>query len=178
MKKLLVIVVAVAFAVPCLAQTPQPARPGPEVSERLAYWVGTWRDETEIKVGDPSHPVGRSSITYACEWFASGFHVVCRAEGTGPRGKMTALLIRGYDIHKKVYSQYFISSRGETEFDNMTVTGNTWMSTWEGQEAGKAAGFRFVEVQESPTSYTYKVERSVAGGPWTVIEEGKATKVK
>ena len=72
----------------------------------------------------------------------------------------------------------FISSRGETEFDNMTVTGNAWISTWEEQEAGKPAKFRFVEAQESPTSYIYKVERSVAGGPWTVIEEGKASKVK
>jgi len=33
-------------------------------------------------------------------------------------------------------------------------------------------------VQVSPTSYMIKADCSVAGGSWTVIEEGKATKVK
>jgi hypothetical protein len=174
MKKLLVVAVVLAFAVPCLAQPP---KPGPEV-QKLAYWVGTWKSEGEVKVGDLSHPAGKFSSTDTCEWFAGGFHVVCRGEGTGPRGKMTDLLIRAYDTEAQVYTEYFISSRGETERDKMTLTGNTWMSTWEGQEAGKPAKFRFTQVQESPTSYTFKVEESVAGGLWTVIEEGKSTKVK
>ena len=34
------------------------------------------------------------------------------------------------------------------------------------------------QAQVSTTYYTFKVDYSVAGGPWTVIEEAKATKVK
>jgi len=34
-----------------------------------------------------------------------------------------------------------------------------------------------VEIVNNPAR-AIKVEHSVAGGPWTVIEEGKATKVK
>lgn len=40
------------------------------------------------------------------------------------------------------------------------------------------SAIRFRQVLVSPTSYTIKVDCSVAGGSWTVIEEGKATNVK
>ena len=33
-------------------------------------------------------------------------------------------------------------------------------------------------TEVSPTSYSYKVERSVEGGPWTQTIDWKATKVK
>jgi Protein of unknown function (DUF1579) len=180
MKKLLVIAIALAVVAPCLAQTaqtPQPPKPGPEV-HKLGYFVGTWKSEGEVKVGSPSNPAGKFSGTETCEWFAGGFQIVCRGEDTGPLGKMTFLDILSYDVEAKVYIGYFISSRGETESDTITVTGNTWTSTWEGKEAGKPEKVRYTQVQESPTSYTFKVERSVAGGPWTVIEEGKGTKAK
>ena len=176
MRKLLVIVV-LAFAVPCLAQPAQPPKPGPEV-QKLAYYLGTWKTEAEVKVGSPLYPVGKYSGTDTCEWFAGGFHLVCRGEGTGPAGKNTSLGILAYDAEAKVYTYYGISSIGETESGKMTVTGNTWTSTSEGKMADKPAKFRFTEVQVSPTSYTFKFETSVAGGPWTVFEEGKATKVK
>ena len=39
MKRVPVVVVVLAFAVPCLAQPP---KPGPEV-QKLAYYVGTWK---------------------------------------------------------------------------------------------------------------------------------------
>ena len=177
MKRLLVVAVALAFAVPCLAQTAQPPKPGPEV-QKLAYYLGTWKSEGEVKVGSPSHPAGKFAGTDTCEWFAGGFHLVCRGEGTGPRGKSTSMGILAYDTEAKVYTYYGISSLGETDSGKMTLTGNTWTSTFEGKMADKPAKFRFSEVQESPTSYTFKFESSVAGGPWTVIEEGKATKVK
>jgi len=177
MKRLLVIVVLL-LAVPCLAfGQAQPPKPGPEV-QKLAYYLGTWKSEGEVKVGSPSHPAGKFSGTESCEWFAGVFHLVCRGEGTGPRGKSTSMGILAYDTEAKVYTYYGISSLGETDSGKMTITGNTWTSTFEGKMADKPANFRFSEVQESPTSYTFKFESSVAGGPWTVIEEGKSTKVK
>jgi hypothetical protein len=176
MKKLLVVVVVLAFAVPCLAQTAQPPKPGPEV-QKFAYHVGTWKLEGEIKAG-PFGPPGKFSETDTCQWFAGGFHIVCRGEGTGPAGKSTSLSILAYDAEAKVYTYYEISSLGYSVSDKGSLTGNTWTWLWDGKAAGKPAKFRYTEVQASPTSYTFKVENSVAGGPWTVIEEGKATKVK
>ena len=95
MKRLLVIIL-LALAVPCLAfgqpQTAQPPKPGPEV-QKLAYTLGTWKTEGEAKAGNPFGPAGKFSGTGTCEWFAGGFHVVCRGESTGPRGKTTDLNI-------------------------------------------------------------------------------------
>jgi hypothetical protein len=177
MKTLLVIVVVLASALPCLAQTPQPPKPGPEV-QKLAYYAGMWTFEGEVKAGTPLGPAGRFSGTSSCEWFAGGFHVVCRGEGTGPKGKVTDLSILAYDTEAKTYTYYGISSRGETESEKMTLTGNTLTSISEETVAGKPTKFRYTELQESPTSYMFKLEYSVAGGPWIVAEEGKGTKNK
>jgi len=174
LKKLLVILVVLAFAVPCLAQTAQPPKPGPEV-QKLAYYVGTWKSAGEVKVAGLFGPAGKSSGTETCEWFVGGFQVVCRAEVAGPGGKIAELAILAYDAEAKAYAYYGITNAGTISTSKGTVAGNTWtwLSDW------KAAGkLRFTEVQESPTARAIKVEHSVAGGPWTVIEEGKATKVK
>ena len=177
MKRLLVIIV-LALAVPCLAfGQAQPPKPGPEV-QKLAYNVGTWKFEGDVKAGSPLGPAGKFSSTGTCEWFAGGFHVVCRGESTGPRGRTTDLSILAYDTEAKVYTYYGISSRGETESEKMTLTGNTWTSLSEETVAGKPTKFRYTEVLESPTSNTFKLEYSVAGGPWGVVLEGKSTKGK
>jgi hypothetical protein len=64
-----------------------------------------------------------------------------------------------------------VSSKG-------SLTGNVWTYFWDGAARGDPAKSRCTEVQGSPTSYTLRVEDSVAGGLWTVIDEGKATGVK
>jgi len=179
MKRLLVIIV-LALAVPCLAfgqaQTTQPPKPGPEV-QKLAYYVGTWKGEGEVKAG-PFGPAGKFSGTDTCEWFAGGFHLVCRGEGTSPEGKRTGLSILAYDAEAKAYTYYGISSFGESDAAKGSLTGSTWTWLWDGKAAGKPAKFREIEEQVSPTSQTFKIEYSVAGGPWTVVMEGKSTKVK
>jgi hypothetical protein len=176
MKKLLVVVFVLAFAVPCLAQTAQPPKPGAEV-QKLAYHVGTWKGEGEIKAG-PFGPAGKFSGTDTCEWFAGGFHVVCRSEGTGPTGKHTELYIFGFDAEAKAYTYYGITSEGESGSSKGSLAGSTWTWLWDGKAAGKPAKYRITEVEVSPTSYTFKIEYSVAGGPWTVVMEGKSAKVK
>jgi hypothetical protein len=176
MKKLLVVVVVLAFAAPCLAQMAQAPKPGPEV-QKLAYYTGTWKTEGDAKAS-PFGPAGKFSGTDTCEWFAGGFQLVCRGEGTGPAGKTTSLDILAYDKEAKAYAYFGINSRGENESAKGSLAGNTWTWLWEGTEAGKPSRLRYTEVQVSPTSYTFKGEISVADGPWTVIEEGKASKVK
>jgi hypothetical protein len=169
-----------ALAVPCLAfgqaQAAPPPKPGPEV-QKLGYYLGTWNIEADVKAG-PFGPAGKISSTSTCEWFAGGFQLVCRAEGTGPTGKSTELEIFAYDAGAKAYTYYGITSSGGSDSAKGSFTGNTLTWLWNGKAEGKPAKFRYTEVEVSPTSHTIKVDYSVADGPWKVIEEGKATKVK
>jgi hypothetical protein len=176
MKRLLGIVIVLAFAAPCVAQTAQPPKPGPEV-QKLAYFVGTWKVESEVKAGY-SFPAGKYSGTQTCEWFAGGFQVVCREDGTTPAGKVSELTIFAYDPDAKVYTSYGISSLGETNGSKGSLAGSMWTWLWDGTVAGKPVKFRYTDVGVSPTVHTSKAEQSVAGGPWTVVAENKATKVK
>jgi len=88
------------------------------------------------------------------------------------------LSILAYDAEAKAYTYYGISSFGESDAAKGSLTGSTWTWLWDGKAAGKPAKFREIEEQVSPTSQTFKIEYSVAGGPWTVVMEGKSTKVK
>jgi len=164
-----------SFAPTATAQQP---KPGPEV-QRLAYYLGTWRGEGETK-GGPFGPAGKLSSTMTCDWFAGGFHLVCRGEERGPTGKRTFLNILAYDEKAKAYTEYGISSLGESEYSTGgSIVGNkrTFVKDLDSDE-GKPTKLRYIEVQVSPTFYTYQAEASIDRGPWTVIAEGKVTKVR
>jgi hypothetical protein len=155
----------------------QEPKPGPEV-QKLGYYLGTWRGEGEAK-GGPFGPAGKLSSTTSCEWFAGGFQLVCRGEETGPTGKRTFLNLRAYDEKAKAYTEYGISSMGETEYNTGgSIIGNKRTFAWSVDMGGKPLKLRYTEVQESPTLFTYQAEASVDGGPWAVIAEGKVTKVE
>lgn len=157
--------------------TAQQPKPGPEV-QKLAYYLGTWKGEGEAKAG-PFGPAGKLSSTTTCDWFAGGFHLVCRGEEKGPTGTRTFLNIRGYDEKAKAYTEYGISSLGDTEYQTGgSIVGNKKTFAFDTDAGGKPIKLRYTEVQVSPTLFTYQAEASIDGGPWTVIAEGKVTKVK
>jgi hypothetical protein len=167
MRRLVIVVILLALAVPCLAagqpQTAPPPKPGPDI-QRLAYFVGTWKTETE-------------TVTY--EWFTGGFSLIGRVENSGPGGNSSELRILTYDPSAKDYTQYRVTSVGPGgTLSRMTVTGNTWLSQWDGTAGGKPAKYRFSIVEVTATSFTAKVEVSVADGPWTVAFETKGAKIK
>jgi len=159
--------------------TAQQSKPGLEV-QRLAYYLGTWRGEGETK-GGPFGPAGKLSSTMTCDWFAGGFHLVCRGEERGPTGKRTFLNILAYDEKAKAYTEYGISSLGESEYSTGgSIVGNkrTFVKDLDSGVEGKHTKLTYTEVQMSPTLYTYQAEASINGGPSTVIAEGKITKVR
>jgi uncharacterized protein DUF1579 len=164
-----------------VAQSPfasaQQPKPGPEV-QKLGYYVGSWKGEGEAKAG-PFGPAGKLSSSTTCEWFAGGFHLVCRGEEHGPTGTRKFLNLRGYDEKTKGYTEYSVSDLGESEYN----TGGTFLENqrifvFDLDLEGKPTKIRYTEVQTSPTLYTYAAEASIEGGPWTVIAEGKVAKVK
>ena len=116
-----------------------------------------------------------------CDWFAGGFHLVCRGEERGPTGKRTFLNILSYDEKAKAYTEYGISSLGESEYSTGgSIVGNkrTFVKDLDSDVEGKPTKLRYTEVQVSPTFYIYQAEAWKDGGPWTVIAEGKITKVR
>lgn len=158
------------------AQPPQPSKPGPE-QKRIGYFAGQWNFQGESKLS-PMGPGGKISATESCEWFAGGFQLVCRTKGTGPRGASTGHAIMAYDAGRKAYTYHAISSLGDTIFVRGNVDGKVW--TWNDEITmdGKPMKIRATVTEETPTSYSFKLESSVGGAPMAVIEEGKATKTK
>jgi len=159
--------------------TAEQSKPGLEV-QRLAYYLGTWKGEGETK-GGPFGPAGKLSSTITCDWFAGGFHLVCRGEERGPTGKRAFLNILAYDEKAKAYTEYGISSLGESEYSTGgSIIGNkrTFVKDLDSGVEGKHTKLTYTELQVSPTLYTYQAEASINGGPSTVIAEGKITKVR
>jgi len=169
MKKLLAIGVLM-LVITCLAfgqqQTAPPPKPGPEV-QRLGSMIGTWKTDAG------------ETVTY--EWFDGGFSVIGHVENSGPDGKSTELRIITYDPDAKTYSQYRITSTGPggTLGTGGMISGNT--QVWpvvDNAECGESATCRFIIVEDTPTSFTAKLEVSRGGGPWTVSFATKGVKIK
>ena len=157
------------------AQAPE-QKPGPE-HQRIAYFAGEWKYEGEAKQS-PMGPGGKVAGTETCEWFAGGFQLVCRTKGTGPKGPGTGMGVMSYDPARKAYTYYAISSHGDNFFVRGQASGKVWTWNEESTVDGKVMKMRATVTEETPTSYSFKLEMSADGGPMTVIEEGKATKVK
>ena len=106
---------------------------------------------------------------------------MCRGEEMGPTGKRTFLNILAYDEKAKAYTEYGISSLGESEYSTGgSIVGNkrTFVKDLDSGVEGKHVKLTYIEVQVSPTFYTYQAEASINGGPSTVIAQGKVTKVR
>ena len=177
MKNLVSAAVAVAVVVAAASgvrtQAPDP-KPGPE-HKRIGYFAGQWSYQGEAKES-PLGPGGKITGTETCEWFPGGFQLVCRTKGTGPKGPGTGQGIMSYDPARKAYTYYAISSHGDNIFVRGQLDGKVWTWTDETTVEGKPMKIRATVTEETPTSYSFKLEASMGGGPMTVIEQGKSTK--
>ncbi len=149
----------------------QMPKPGPEY-QRLHYFVGDWQMEYEQKAG-PMGPGGKFTITDHNEMLGD-FFVVFHRDERGPMGSGKEIGIMGYDSAQKVYTYEHFSDDGDVGRGAATISGDTWIWLWPAIDACKDGGKRFKGV--SPTSYTVLNEISIDGGPWTKVQEGKATK--
>ncbi len=160
-----------------LAQAPQQTpKPGPEV-KRLGYFAGNWSTEGETKQS-LFGPAGKFNGSDHNEWFTGGFFLVLHSEAKGPMGEMKGLSLMGYNAAEQVYTYNGFDNMGTAESAKGTVRGDTWDWTSESKMGGKAVKSRYTIKELSPTSYSFKWEASVDGGPWSTIMEGKSTKTK
>ena len=158
-----------------VAQAPA-MKPGVE-HKRLAYFAGQWNYVGEAKAS-PLGPAGKMNMAETCDWFAGGFHLVCRSKGTGPKGPVTTQGTMSYDPARKAYTYYALSSQGDNIFVRGSVDGKVWTWLDETTIEGKPVKIRATVTEETPTSYSFKLEVGMGSAPMMVIEEGKSTKAK
>jgi hypothetical protein len=142
----------------------------------LGSLIGSWKGEEEFKPS-PMGPGGKGAFTMDCQWFSGGFQVICRTEGTMPSGPMQGLAVYGYDAEAKTYTAYGMDNTGFGGLGKGSVRDKTWTYSFDFKAGGKPMRARSTVVEVSPTEVALKDEFS-AGGPWTLLGEGKATKVK
>jgi len=111
------------------------------------------------------------------EWMEGNFFLVSKSEANMEgMGKVTGLVVMGYDPDQKVYTYRSFNSMGQSELSLGKVDGDTW--TWTGDEhyGGMTMKGRVTMKVTSPTSYTIKFELSMDGKEWFPAMDGKATK--
>jgi Protein of unknown function (DUF1579) len=169
-------VVSVAGPEVVAAQAPQAPKPGPE-HEKLAYFVGKWTGQGELKPG-PMGPGGKITSSDNCEWFEGRFSVICRSEGTTPMGPTKSIGILGYSPEEKVYTYYGVDNSGMTmaSVPKGTLKGDTWTYHDEGMMGGQKVKTRVIIKELSPTAYSFKMEMQGPDGKWAPMMESKQTK--
>ncbi len=163
--------IAVEAQQPAVAPLPSPEH------KKLAAFVGTWKDEAEMKPG-PFGPGGKMSLTETCDWFTGGFSIVCHTETTGFMGDLKTLSVLGYDAEEKAYRLYEFNSMGWSSAAKGSAAGDTWTFDGESRMGGKLVKNRATIKLPSPDSATMKSEMSVDGGPMTLVMELKGIRVK
>jgi hypothetical protein len=176
MKRLLFATLTVGLLSALALAQPPMRKPG-EQEKRIGYFAGTWASEGEAKAS-PMGPGGKTSGRETCEWFSGGFHMICRGEGTSPTGKTTTQSTMGFDPEEKTYTFFMNSSMGDGFFVRGNVDGKVWTWPFENKIDGRVMKGRVTITEETPTSYTFKMETSTDSGKWTVLEESRARKVK
>ncbi len=176
MRRIGVAIVVLAVVGLALAQTPAgPPKPGPE-QKRMAYFVGRWTSEGEMKAS-PLGPAGKFTFDENCQWLSGGFFVTCNSSGKGSMGDVKGIAIMGYDPEEEVYTYYEVNSMGEGMLSKGTVNGKVWTWTSEAKMGGKPTKSRFTLTEDTANSQSYKFEISMGDGPMQLVMEGKSTRV-
>jgi len=168
--------VVMVFLAVSVALAQGPPTPGPE-QKRIGYFEGRWTVEGDMKPG-PFGPGGKTSSNDTCEWFAGGFHLVCRMDAKSPMGDAKATGVWGYNPSEKAYTYYTFSSAGFSLYSKGNVEGDTWSWLNDIKMGPTTLKSRFSLKEVSRDSYTFKWETSVDGNAWTTMQEGKGTRVK
>ena len=156
---------------PMLAAAQPSATPGPE-HQPLEYFVGSWNYEIKGEFAGTGN--------FTVEQTAAGFFFLFTETYQPEAGASVDIgSVMGYDPVRKVYTWYRYWSNGYSDFARGWVSGDTFAFVFdEVKQETKDVRWQVTVIMVGPADYTFKWERSVEGGPWTVTGEGTATKVK
>ena len=168
----LTIGVMVAFVGSALqAQTP-PVKAGPEQQRLLGYFLGTWKLEGESKA-TPISKAGKLSGSETATWYQDVFLAV-QGSMQGPSGALKYAVLTGWDPDRKIYQAVFVPSADmlggppKLVIAQASVSGSTWVTTWNAAAGGVNYHIRRTRVAVSPTSYTETDEYSSDNKTWVV----------
>lgn len=171
----LVAICILLLGVSIQAEAPQGApKPGPEL-QKLAYFVGNWKEAGKSTAHGMEGPV---SSTQKWEWASGGFFLVGHSSNKSPMGEFTIMSVLGYDLASKMYTYNIFDSWGDAFLAKGTVSGDTWTWTTEMIMEGKTMKSRTTWKEISPTKYTLNYGSSADGGnTWSSDMETTFTKV-
>src|SRR5271168_3454978 len=108
------------------AQAQGMPQPGPE-HQKLAFFVGKWMAEGELKPG-PFGPGGKFTIVDDCDWMDGKFAVMCKSNVDASGTHVTGVSIMSYDTGAQTYVYFDSNSMGQNAYSTGKVDGDTW--TW------------------------------------------------
>ena len=145
--------------------------------KKLSDLAGRWQIDGTIKL-DPKGPAGPVALSLDCQWFTSGAEMVCAYAGTSGGQPYQEVDVYSYDARTKTYSNYIVANPGGVALATVTMGPGTRVQQWDTAVAGKPARQRLSVTQVTPADGNWKIEMSVAGGPWVTGAEGKYMKAK
>jgi hypothetical protein len=165
MRRLAFGAVPLALAILLLSPTPTLAQEGSATPQWLDYMVGEWTATDS----------DGSSGTSACKWVGDSF-VQCEEVATDASGNPGAQLwVMGYDAEGDAYNLSLFAGDGHTWIATGTFQDDTM--TWLGRAPLYNADLRVINVIESQTAMTWKMEGSMDGVEWNLMFEGRSTRV-
>ena len=145
--------------------------------KKLGDVVGRWKIDGTATM-DPKAPPQPVALALDCQWFGSGLQVVCAYTGMSAGQPYQEADVYSYDAKAKAYSVYSVVNPGGVMSGKLTMQPDTWVQVWEFPMDGKPARMRLTIANMPAGRGDWKNEMSVAGGPWTVLGEGKFEKAK
>jgi hypothetical protein len=181
-KLLLVICLTFTFSVTVFSRRKEKT---PSVSElspalkKLDVWIGHWTTQRQAKDTPYSRARSISSET-TCAWSANHGYMICDQLINDAGVISNELSIYTYSEREKAYKFFGLDMNGQPRSVPLTIEGNVWTYGGKPFEAnGKKIQIRTTNEFVSPTTVIFRTEYSDDGGAhWTLINEGKDTKVK
>jgi hypothetical protein len=167
----------VLFALVIRAQEPPSApKPGPEHG-KLAYFVGKWVSEADVR---PSAfgPGGKFTYTESCDWLPGKFAILCKSEGNMMGGEYHGLSVMSYDTGERSYVYFETNNWGENVYSRGSVEGDTWTWTNQSEMNGKTVRGRFILKRVSEDSATFSFDMGMGSDPFALVMQGKQTRQK
>jgi hypothetical protein len=168
MRTLTALIGTLGVAIPSFAATPAGL-------DRIAAYAGTWKTEVQHldtpygKAGHEVHSLRndcwRASRYYACEQFLDG--------------DSKALVVFTYDAKSDTYTSYPLpADGGAAGSGKLLIKDDVWTFPWTDSDKGKTVYFHVLNTWSSPDSVEFRQEYSTDNQHWTLMAQGRETRVK